>query len=277
MRGWSLCDWCVGRRMYVVPAHAGVVPPSRWTTRPARRGPRACGGGPVLDFLIKLCSAWSPRMRGWSPDGERDGALNGVVPAHAGVVPTRARPGAWPPCGPRACGGGPGLRREPPGRQVVPAHAGVVPQVLHSDRRRDRGPRACGGGPALSDSRYGQLKWSPRVRGWSLLGVGGDLGNLVVPAHAGVVPGPKAPFRDSERGPRACGGGPQSAMTPASPPRWFPRMRGWIRNTGVRRRATSRSRAYRGDPPTGQQLVSAFHEVVPDTGASALERFLRII
>ncbi len=131
-------------------------------------GPRACGGGPWGYQGQMIKNRWSPRMRGWSPDGPGEAGPEGVVPAHAGVVPTTSTRTAPPPCGPRACGGGP---------------------------------------LTLSVSNAARM-WSPRMRGWSHDPGRAGPPPSVVPAHAGVVPLPAVPSSLTRRGPRACGGGP---------------------------------------------------------------------
>ncbi|CAL2060941.1 protein of unknown function [Streptomyces murinus] len=127
MRGWSRLAGVQQAVVLVVPAHAGVVPSSSRRRGVIRRGPRACGGGPIADAPSGLIDLWSPRMRGWS--------LGLQVLAAEGCV--------------------------------VPAHAGVVPGALPRAGRRSRGPRACGGGPAEWTQQAVQLLWSPRMRGWS--------------------------------------------------------------------------------------------------------------
>ncbi len=51
-------------------------------------GPRACGVGPVTESMTGGPDMWSPRMRGWSQVDVLLPQLRGVVPAHAGLVPT---------------------------------------------------------------------------------------------------------------------------------------------------------------------------------------------
>jgi hypothetical protein len=77
------------RSASVVPARAGLVPRIAGPTGTSARRPRASGAGPVERVLPTFWGLSSPRERGWS--GLRDVPLTGelVVPARAGLVPTR--------------------------------------------------------------------------------------------------------------------------------------------------------------------------------------------
>ena len=50
--------------IFVVPAHAGVIPRKHMHTMFILCGPRTCGGDPVDDAMISLNPEWSPHMRG---------------------------------------------------------------------------------------------------------------------------------------------------------------------------------------------------------------------
>ncbi len=126
-RGWSPPGEDPVTAIWVLPAHAGVVPGTRDRQPSLDGAPRARGGGPVPGkghFFEEECS---PRTRGWS---------RGV-----------AAPGT-----PRA---------------VLPAHAGVVPRRLRAGTRARRAPRARGGGPNGTGAATDRFKCSPRTRGWS--------------------------------------------------------------------------------------------------------------
>ncbi len=110
---------------------------------------------------------------------------------------------------------------------VVPAHAGVVPRPAAQSAERSSGPRACGGGPPTPPAPSWSAPWSPRTRGWShAVELVADL-LVVVPAHAGVVPGRPSWRRWCGGGPRARGGGPSSEPSRARRSWWSPRTRGW--------------------------------------------------
>ncbi len=66
-RGWSREPLETRTTGGVVPAHAGVVPRSGGRCTPGLGGPRARGGGPLLEVDDHQGVRWSPRTRGWSP------------------------------------------------------------------------------------------------------------------------------------------------------------------------------------------------------------------
>ncbi len=72
---------------------------------------------------------------------------------------------------------------------VVPAHAGVVPTRNSVSVTTACGPRARGGGPDALGLEVPKSEWSPRTRGWSVEWMADKARETVVPAHAGVVPG----------------------------------------------------------------------------------------
>ena len=173
----------------VVPARAGVDLARFLISRSSARGPRASGGGPFANGRVQQMIVWSPRERGWT-DFERTYSYSG---------------------------------------NVVPARAGVDHVQAHLTRARICGPRASGGGPAAYPTTPTIPAWSPRERGWTqradLLGAVAK----VVPARAGVDPWVVCVGRRRISGPRASGGGPGSAGTPAYESLWSPRERGWTR------------------------------------------------
>ncbi len=256
VRGWSLALEFLQDVAAVVPARAGMVPPSTPSSFSPWRGPRACGDGPNSDDSTTKKTAWSPRVRGWSHHllGVVDPVP--VVPARAGMVPGNGCAGSGPPRGPRACGDGPwaihcgcsahswsprvrGWSRSgpaPAGRgRVVPARAGMVPTNGWWRAGCRGGPRACGDGPPRLSPLGPAHLWSPRVRGWSLHRLGVDLGPGVVPARAGMVPTLRSTAPSSASGPRACGDGPGGRGSSGSRLMWSPRVRGWSRQRDLGR------------------------------------------
>ncbi len=127
-RGWSLHVDAARRPAAVLPAHAGMVPSGRTTSRPAGSAPRARGDGPSNAQRRRLAERCSPRTRGWSLDRYYRKDFRRVLPAHAGMVPrSRTRRG---PC--------------------------------------RSAPRARGDGPVTKPWQCGEGGCSPRTRGWSL-------------------------------------------------------------------------------------------------------------
>ena len=159
------------QRRGVVPARAGVAPPTPTTGpgRPCRPRPR--GGRPFASIGSGTPMWSSPPARGSPEDLMADGWGDPVVPARAGVARPRATCPTWRWRRPRPRGGRPmsnhslatrlasspparGSPRQQPARRrrggVVPARAGVAPARPHPARRRHRRPRPRGGRPTSS-------------------------------------------------------------------------------------------------------------------------------
>ena len=155
-------------------------------------------------------------------------ALDEVFPAHAGMVPKRAR------TSPRIC------RFSPPtrgwscetaevtlGRSVFPAHAGMVPQALSTLRSVSSFPRPRGDGPGLAITVCRMYAFSPPTRGWSLDGalrVGDD---LVSPPTRGWSRTDHRHPRNTSRFPRPRGDGPVHPSPAQYVAAFSPPTRGW--------------------------------------------------
>ncbi len=167
-RGWSLHVDAARRPAAVLPAHAGMVPSGRTTSRPAGSAPRARGDGPSNAQRRRLAERCSPRTRGWSLDRYYRKDFRRVLPAHAGMVPrSRTRRG---PC--------------------------------------RSAPRARGDGPVTKPWQCGEGGCSPRTRGWSPDPEPVAVPAAVLPAHAGMVPSPSPGSAARVGAPRARGDGP---------------------------------------------------------------------
>ena len=207
-RGWSLSDLRDSGSIEVLPAHAGMVPPYIRVSADIRSAPRARGDGPKgnkTPFQLLTCS---PRTRGWSLVTGQGDPLVGVLPAHAGMVPSASRRVSIAMSAPRARGDGPAPRslqkRIGP---VLPAHAGMVPVRLGPGPAHLGAPRARGDGP-------NQL---PAI----------GVKRLVLPAHAGMVPSSRG-CRSADRcAPRARGDGPGAWISVPGVSTCSPRTRGW--------------------------------------------------
>ncbi len=210
MRGWSHVVGRVVGEDVVGPAHAGMVPRSDRTPPPdikvgpahagmvlrlrpracgPRSRPRACGDGPTVTRFFKIFEKSAPRMRGWSE--AREGAEGA--------------------------------------QQVGPAHAGMVLRTPDRRLAQSRRPRACGDGPVPSDATQTGVPSAPRMRGWSLGQSRSRRGELVGPAHPGMVRRRHRRAACSAGRPRACGDGPMSVLRLKPLPGSAPRMRGWSR------------------------------------------------
>jgi hypothetical protein len=185
-RGWSEREDRIARRDRVVPAHAGMIPRagsqgSRRRSRPRVRagvvrsfgkrtclswsGHRARRGGPIkLDGEASKVES-SPHAREWSLPVQTARVPRLVVPAHAGVVPTRSgRPtGRWSrPWARGVVRGSRGWDRRL--LMVVPPRAGDGPDAFGTQLLTGAlSPRA-GGGPDVVFMETTQVT-SPRARG----------------------------------------------------------------------------------------------------------------
>src|SRR3569833_2751115 len=149
--------------------------------------PRARGDGPI-DIRTSRCGATcSPRTRGWSRVFDDRQTAKRVLPAHAGMVPL--------------------------------AFLGMGGLV--------RAPRARGDGPAARTAYRSARRCSPRTRGWSRAGRRVECGEVVLPAHAGMVPAARPGPSPAPRAPRARGDGPSTPNHGAARRGCSPRTRGW--------------------------------------------------
>ena len=190
-RGWSPRSILRDPTHAVLPAHAGMVRQAPIGRRAVRRAPRARGDGPGRDVDPGHPRPCSPRTRGWSHWFTITHSAFDVLPAHAGMV----RPGDH---------GRAGEHRAP--------HAGMVPCCPGSWRVLSRAPRARGDGPAPISMVSADTACSPRTRGWSDAVEADDIVDVVLPAHAGMVPGDRRPSSSRRRAPRARGDGPSAPI-----------------------------------------------------------------
>ncbi len=227
-RGWSRGLEQVQYRRRVLPARAGMVPGSPSPRPRCLCAPRASGDGPRDDTTQCGLESCSPRERGWSRTHHTERRLKRVLPARAGMVPSR--PGVYPGStrAPRASGDGPsnGL-------------SGIVNSECSPRERGWSGfarlgvvgvqgaPRASGDGPVAPVRGDWLGTCSPRERGWSRLRDLGYQQITVLPARAGMVPSFSTSPSAGHRAPRASGDGPE---TPHGIGDWHgcsPRERGW--------------------------------------------------
>ncbi len=179
--------------------------------------------------------ASSPHPRGCSHPGAGTTGASLVVPAPAGVFRRAARTPRRSRRRPRTRGGVPsdlaasgyplgssphprgcsvGRDHGPDHLEVVPAPAGVFPGVTCDVNAGGRRPRTRGGVPGIIDLTIAKDRSSPHPRGCSLQLCEVEPGKVVVPAPAGVFPGPSpVPARCGCR-PRTRGGVPAVADAP---------------------------------------------------------------
>ncbi len=184
---------------------AGMAPSSRSSRTSSMPGPRARGDGPSESESEHRELDWSPRARGWP-------------------LPAAQRESGW---------------------ELVPARAGMAPTVPPDPSLLRTGPRARGDGPRSCGITAMVSRWSPRARGWPLVGGVGALAHRLVPARAGMAPSaPGAPTAPPP-GPRGSTSAfsvsiwsPRAGMAPwrPRPPgggRPGPRARGWPRRAAT--------------------------------------------
>ena len=92
--------------------------------------------------------------------------LDGLFPAHAGVIPLDTATGTFTKAFPRTRGGDPPLHISWDGMMsLFPAHAGVILSDVHLGAAEHTFPRTRGGDPKWSDRGYAPIYFSPHTRG----------------------------------------------------------------------------------------------------------------
>ena len=159
--------------------------------------------------------------------------------------------------------------------RVVPAHAGVIPSRPASWSGRHSRPRTRGGHPAGPVCEPCVNKSSPHTRGSSLDLGGDILPALVVPAHAGVIPTPAGVATDRQSRPRTPGGHPVGIDVERVTVRSSPHTRGVIpQRTASSPSRPGRPRTRGGHPVCSSSLpsrvMSSPHTrgVIPSSGFS---------
>ncbi len=220
-----------------------------------RTAPRTRGDGPgTADSAdrLRLCS---PHPRGWSRRVRDPCVRRRLLPAPAGMVPTRPGGSVTDPTAPRTRGDGPSwmtsaawsmscsphprgwsrVRGHQQGAgRLLPAPAGMVPDISTPLLPPAPAPRTRGDGPASFDCRYTTVGCSPHPRGWSHRARFGDLFPVLLPAPAGMVPRGTARSRSEPPAPRTRGDGPTPHARILIGPSCSPHPRGGP--TGCRRR-----------------------------------------
>ena len=191
-RGWTPLAPAHRLHREGFPAHAGMDPRWRGTSRRSARFPRTRGDGPRARGPAARTRPVSPHTRGWTR-----------------AVVARLRPVAG-----------------------FPAHAGMDLILGDGPRVGLGFPRTRGDGPLALDPEIGRLRVSPHTRGWTRASERLVDGNKGFPAHAGMDPSPPSCRRARPGFPRTRGDGPaprpcRSSRVPVSP-----HTRGWTRHAG---------------------------------------------
>ncbi len=194
-------------RSRVVPARAGIFPRSPTGLTPSLRRPRTRGDLPRSAVMPTAGSASSPHARGSSAECVAGEFPHLVVPARAGIFPSRGCSGSWHPRRPRTRGDLPaeaqaayrGLKSSPHARgssprcdmfpnppNVVPARAGIFPAHPGDGGGVMSRPRTRGDLPTTARCQYCNTQSSPHARGSSLTARTDISRGDVVPARAGI-------------------------------------------------------------------------------------------
>ena len=280
-RGWTRGWRCAGVRDVGFPAHAGMDPPRRWSTRRRHRLPRTRGDGPDIASPLISRPLASPHTRGWTLNCPRMAPISSGFPAHAGMDPAATTRPALDQWLPRTRGDGPlagvasaivslasphtrgwtasDFRLAPPD-SGFPAHAGMDPSTTPTGTAPRRLPRTRGDGPRIRRRRARADMASPHTRGWTptprrTAAVGGGF-----PAHAGMDRSSAAADWGWRRLPRTRGDGPMAesgcrVMATASP-----HTRGWTAG----RRETAAQRG--GFPAHAGMDLNSNSEPTPQSG-----------
>src|SRR5690606_3478288 len=151
-----------------LPAPAGRAPPRHRPGSGSTCAPPARGDGPGNAQSSPITVRCSPRTRGCSPSRPSVARGRPVLPAHAGMVPTRTEiPDDRPECSPRTRGWSLLVAVEAEVAEVLPAHAGMVLRPRAMGAAAGGAPRARGDGPSPPTASHPKATCSPRTRGWS--------------------------------------------------------------------------------------------------------------
>ena len=196
----------VGRRVGLIPAHAGKTARTHSGRGLSRAHPRSRGENGENDDIAGLSVGSSPLTRGKQASEDTEFWAVGLIPAHAGKTPQRRRRRSCRAAHPRSrgenitwiaqlitsCGSSPltrgkrvGTQRHRCGRRLIPAHAGKTCRCRRAIRLRRAHPRSRGENyQVLASIKIGGgssplTRGKPASRGPFFLGVG------LIPAHAG--------------------------------------------------------------------------------------------
>src|SRR5947209_6498121 len=115
MWGWTVEGWLGRGGRAVGPTHVGVEERSGGGWAAMVSGAQACGRGPGTLRGNPRVKPLSPRMWGWTEQGDGLPGRQGVVPTHVGVDRVLERCANGIIRCPHACGGGPAGESLPDG------------------------------------------------------------------------------------------------------------------------------------------------------------------
>ena len=208
MRGWSLYKKEGNYYAKICPAYAGMILLLQISGRTSFDLSRVCGDDPIHSSLLIPSREFVPRMRGWSWATNYQNLSRSICPAYAGMILYGYSHYSTVFNLSRVCGGDPGfyavnyeglqfvprmrgwsypfpsLPYIPP---ICPAYAGVIPMRTFVINSFINLSRVCGGDPRWFKNFYSEVKFVPRMRGWSLFSLSIGLCSYICPAYAGVI------------------------------------------------------------------------------------------
>ncbi|MDF9816779.1 hypothetical protein M2266_006010 [Streptomyces sp. SPB162] len=133
-----------------------------WNAAPSRRG-----DGPPVVFGFDGKPICSPHARGWNRDEPDAVYVPGLLPAPAGMDPTRSAKRARKATAPRACGDVP-RASNPVGQDQLPRAAGLDAGPAATPGNLPTASRLRGDGPFVRPALAVSKRCSPLGRGWTL-------------------------------------------------------------------------------------------------------------
>ena len=193
--------------------------------------PPVCGGGPISARRIRAARSGFPWCAGVDRSSKSCGLSGRWFPPLCGGGPSEWAKARRPRrVSPGVRGWIPGEIRIEFGKIGFPRCAGVDRSRRWNQRRFQSFPPVCGGGPPGAPAFLLTERFSPGVRGWTVIaGLGHDFAP-VFPRRAGVDRSRKITTNLVESFPPACGGGPLFASAASGSDQFSPGVRGW---TGV--------------------------------------------
>ena len=148
MRGWSCKFGGNSFVIWVLPAHAGVIPVKHLSQIVSESITRTCGGDPKIEEVKQVVRVYYPHMRGWS-------CL--LILSVIILIKYYPHMRGWS----SLC-----LLLERLFR-VLPAHAGVILSSSALSYSSESITRTCGGDPVILKFLNNFYLYYPHMRGWS--------------------------------------------------------------------------------------------------------------
>ena len=169
---------------------------------------RTCGDDPVTFAVIIRPIAYYPHMRGWSLIMFIAKCVGGILPAHAGMIPSAMSLTVPADNITRTCGDDPQMALifflstlyYPHMRgwshqsayhcflaAILPAHAGMILKARKKTIVIEYITRTCGDDPCSPKIWMDSILYYPHMRGWSWVTTDWQVTQIILPAHAGMI------------------------------------------------------------------------------------------